>query len=109
MMKLDTVEKRVGMVLIIFSLVLLIFFVLAWAFSSSQFISYHMPDGNVVYYKRGSREASLAHLLQLTLIVFPVLFCGLALLLGYGKRLFNWIKNGSSQEKEENGDETKKQ
>lgn len=107
-MKLDSVEKRIGVVLIIFSLVLLIFLVLAWTFNSPQFISYHMPDGNVVYYKRGSRETSLAQLLQLTLIVFPILFCGLALMLGYGKRLFNWIKNGSPQENEENGNEVKK-
>lgn len=107
MLKLDSVEKRIGIVLILFGLILLIFFVLAWAFNSSQFISYHMPDGNVVYYKRGSREASLAQLLQLILIVFPILFCGLALMLGYGKRLFNWIKNGSPQEKEDNEDDAK--
>lgn len=107
MLKLDTVEKRVGMVLVLFALALFVFLALAWVFNSPQFITHHMPDGQVVYYKRGSMETELAQLLQLTLIIFPILFCGLALLLGYGKRLFRWIKHGSPEDSGATREDTK--
>lgn len=100
-MKLDSMEKRLGVVLILASIIIFVIVVIGWAISAPQLVAYHMPQGQIVYYKRGYMEASLVQWLQITLIALPMGVCGLAFLFGYGSRLLNWIRNGPAASEEE--------
>lgn len=99
-MNLDSVGKRLGLILVIMSIIIFLVTVLVWSLMVQRPIAYHMPNGEVFYYQRGYMETMLVEWLEFTLIIFPAFFCGLALLLGYGNRLLNWIKNGSPADNE---------
>lgn len=97
-MKLDSIGKRIGVILILAAIAVFVILILAWVFMEPQFIAYHLPNGNVIYYKRGIMEAMVAEWLGMTLVALPLFLCGVALTLGYGGKLWQWVKYGSPEE-----------
>lgn len=97
MINLDTPLKRAAIVVFLLAAIVLIVAVLIYAFMTPQFIAYHMPNGHVMYYKRGLMENSLAGGIQLILIIFPLLAATVVLLLAYGGKLLRWISRGNEQ------------
>lgn len=107
-MKLDSIEKRIGLVLVFAGLIVMAVLILVWVLTEPQLIGYHLPNGNVIYYKRGVMETMIANWLGVTLIGLPLCACGIGLMLGYGDKLLNWIKYGhkEGEEKEKDSNQT---
>lgn len=95
-MKLDSMEKRIGIVLIIACVVILLLMLLAWIMSYPQIIGYHTPKGEVLFYRRGYMESMIVQWLAIAVLALPLGICGVAFMLGYGSKLLNWIKHGTS-------------
>lgn len=101
-MKLDSIGKRLGIILLFAGLVVFLIMIFVWVFTEPQFVAYPLRNGNVIYYKRGIMETMIAEWLGITLFALPLCLCGIALTMGYGGKLWNWLLHGHGEEKEDN-------
>lgn len=68
---LNSMEKRTGVLLLIFSLIIFLVAGIFWMlYDPDALIAFHMPNGHVIFYKRGLNESILFHSLALALFAF---------------------------------------
>lgn len=105
---LNSMEKRTGVLLLIFSLIIFLVAGIFWMlYDPDALIAFHMPNGHVIFYKRGLNESILFHSLALALFALPMLALAIILLSGYGGKIWKWLKYGRQPEenhKEEKND-----
>lgn len=98
-MKLDSMGKRIGLLMILAGALLLFILFLLWLIMDFQGVSFIEAYGRPSYSARGYMDVLLHEWIGVSFVVFPLLLCGIILLLGYGESLISWIANGSKDKK----------
>lgn len=98
-MKLDNMEKRLGLLMLLAGIALLLIMYLVWLIVDFRGVYVLDSLGLPAYRSRGYMDTLLHEWLGISMVAFPLLLCGVILLLGYGKGIFHWVRYGKSSGK----------
>lgn len=97
-MKLDTVAKRIGLLMVLAACIILICLYLLMQITDYQGVSFFGAHDVPAAGARGYMNALLHEWIGVSFVVFPLLLCGAILLMGYGRKIIDWIKYGSQND-----------
>lgn len=96
-MKLDSMGKRIGLLMILAALLIAVCLFLLSLILDYKGIPFFGIFAEPSSQTRGYMDAALHEWIGISLVIFPLFLCGLVLLLGYGGKIFDWVKYGRNK------------